>query len=82
MKEVNENEAAKKATKEEVAKKAIEEQDTIWKAVHGIDRDEHHRLLLAGFEDEWIDNTEWQRWMEMNERIRNAEIANESDEEE
>ena len=76
------NEAANKATKEEVAKKAIEEQDAIWETIHGIVRGEHRRLLLAGFDYEWIETGEWLRWMEMDARIRDAEIANGSDEEE
>jgi len=52
-----------------IAQKAMEEKDAKWEAVHGINRDEHQRLLLAGFEDEWMCNQDWIRHMKLKKNM-------------
>ena len=34
--------------------------------------DDEFRLILAGFNQMWVDNGEWARAMELNEQITNA----------
>jgi len=55
------------------AQKALEEKDAKWEDVHGINRHEHNRLLLAGYHDDYDSNEEWYRVMKINEAIRTKE---------
>jgi len=62
------------------AEEALKENDNKWEDVHGINRHEDNRLLLAGFHEEYDSNEEWYRDMKIDEAIRKK--AQETEEEE
>jgi len=62
------------------ADKANIEKDKQWEDVHGINRHENQRLLLAGFHEEYDSNEVWYRDMKIDEAIRKK--AQETEEEE
>ena len=41
---------------------------------------DEHRLVLAGFNPMWVDNSEWSRAMKLNEQITNAKKNTEVEE--
>lgn len=63
----------KKMQEKNNAQKAQEEKEAKWEAVHGINRHEHNRLLLAGYHDDYDSNEEWYRVMKINEAIKTKE---------
>ena len=62
------------------AEEALKENDNKWEDVHGINRHEDNRLLLAGFHEEYDSNEVWYRDMKIDEAIRKK--AQETEEEE
>ena len=61
----------KESKKKEIdAKKALEKNDKKWKNLHGINRQDHNRLLLAGYHDDFSSNEEWYMVMKIHEAIR------------